>query len=70
MVKRYAFLAIIGLAAFGAAHADTDIASVSYVDSKVETRLDTSVNAEQQMAGKYVVTGTLEVPDAPLPTAN
>ena len=46
-----------------------DIASVSYVQSTTNTKVDTSENTQQTLAGEYTVTGTLKVPTQPLPTA-
>lgn len=43
------------------------IASAGYVDAKLDTKVDTSVNIQQTMAGDYTVTGTLKVPTQPLP---
>ena len=43
------------------------IASSQYVDSAVSTRVDTSENANQTMAGSYTVSGEFNVPTPPLP---
>ena len=43
------------------------IASSQYVDTAVSTRVDTSANASQTMAGSYTVSGELIVPTQPLP---
>ena len=49
----------------GTAYAD--LASTSYVSTAVETRVDTSANAKQVMAGEYTVSGSFHVPTPPLP---
>ena len=43
------------------------VASSQYVQESVATRVDTSANANQTMAGTYTVSGTLVVPTPPLP---
>ena len=50
-----------------AGSACADLASTSYVSTAVETRVDTSANAKQVMAGEYTVSGSLHVPTPPLP---
>lgn len=47
---------------------DTQYPSALAVYSAVSERVSTSSAANQSMAGKYNVTGTLSVPDLPLPT--
>ena len=44
-----------------------DIASVQHVENQTKTKVDTSANSNQQMAGTYTVTGTLIVPTPELP---
>ncbi len=61
--------AIFFLCSLCSAPAVAEIASVQYVDNKLDTKLEISANAEQTMAGDYVVTGTLKVPTQPLPVA-
>ena len=39
----------------------------NYVDTKTETKVDTSKTAQQDMAGKYTVSGSFEVPTPELP---
>ena len=68
MLKNFIFAVFVIFCVTGVARAD--IAAATYVDSAIKTKVDTSVDADQELAGKYVVTGTLEVPDAPLPSAN
>lgn len=48
---------------------DTQYPSALAVYSAVSERVSTSSAADQSMAGKYNVTGTLSVPDLPLPSA-
>ena len=43
------------------------IASSQYVDTAGSTRVDTSANASQTMAGSYTVSCELIVPTQPLP---
>ena len=43
------------------------IPTTSYVDGAVATRVDTSSDANQTMAGTYNVSGTMTVPTPPLP---
>lgn len=43
------------------------IASVQYVENQISTKVDTSENSNQQMAGTYTVTGVLIVPTPELP---
>ena len=57
------FFAIV----FWGVGAYASIASSQYVDSAVSTRVDTSENAQQTMAGSYTVSGELIVPTQPLP---
>ncbi len=45
-----------------------DLASTQYVHESVATRVDTSANATQTMAGDYTVSGTFSVPTPPLPS--
>ncbi|MDO5012745.1 MAG: hypothetical protein Q4E56_04510 [Pseudomonadota bacterium] len=47
---------------------DTQYPSAHAVYSAVSGRVDTSSSAVQTMAGKYTVSGSLIVPDQPLPT--
>ncbi len=44
-----------------------DIASVRYVENQTKTKVDTSADSNQQMAGTYTVTGALIVPTPELP---
>lgn len=44
-----------------------DIASVQFVENQTKTKVDTSENSNQQMAGTYTVTGVLIVPTPELP---
>ncbi|MDW2958612.1 MAG: hypothetical protein R8M37_02285 [Alphaproteobacteria bacterium] len=46
-----------------------DIASTTYVENTMNSRVDTSETANQTMAGNYTVSGTLIVPTPPLPSA-
>ena len=62
-MKRIALIMAVLFA--GTAYAD--LASVSYVNTAVETRVDTSAQAKQVMAGEYTVSGALNVPTPPLP---
>ena len=48
---------------------DVQYPSALAVYSSVSERVSTSSAANQSMAGKYNVTGTLSVPDLPLPGA-
>lgn len=48
---------------------NTQYPSALAVYSAVSERVSTSSAANQSMAGKYNVTGTLSVPDLPLPSA-
>lgn len=50
--------------------ANAELVSRGYVDATVETRVDTSKDAKQVMAGEYTVSGTLHVPTPPLPPAD
>lgn len=43
------------------------LATADYVNAKLDTKVDTSANIQQTMAGDYTVTGTLKVPTQPLP---
>ena len=63
------FLIIFFICLFQASRCNANIASVSYVQSATSTKVDTSANTQQTMAGEYVITGTLKVPTQPLPTA-
>ena len=56
---------ILGVLWAGTAYAD--LASTSYVSTAVESRVDTSADAKQTMAGEYTVSGALFVPTPPLP---
>jgi len=47
---------------------DTQYPSALAVYSAVSNRVDTSASAVQTMAGTYTVSGSLIVPDQPLPT--
>lgn len=49
--------------------ANANVASVQYVNSVIDTKVDASANAQQTMAGDYTITGTLKVPTQPLPSA-
>lgn len=51
---------------FMASVCNADLASTSYVQKGLDTKLDISSGAQQQMAGDYVVTGILKVPTQPL----
>ena len=44
-----------------------DFATREYVDNAVNSRVDTSASASQDLNGTYNVTGTLNVPDQLLP---
>ncbi len=44
-----------------------NLASVEYVDPKLENKVDVSESAKQTLKGEYTVTGTLYVPTPPLP---
>lgn len=44
------------------------IASTKYVNTAIETRVDTSESSNQTLAGTYNVSGTMTVPTPPLPT--
>ncbi len=65
-MKKFVFIIFIVCMAMSA-HAD--IASTTYVSQSNATKVDTSANAKQTMAGNYTVSGTLVVPTPPLPTA-
>ena len=54
---------------FMASVCNADLASTSYVQKELDTKLDTNSGAQQQMAGDYTVTGSLKVPTQPLPAA-
>lgn len=58
------------LVAFPAFVSHADIASVKLVADATKDKVSTKGEETQTMAGKYVVTGSLEVPDAPLPSAD
>ena len=58
-------LCVLMIMCWGGAYAS--IASSQYVDTAVSTRVDTSANASQTMAGSYTVSGELIVPTQPLP---
>ena len=62
------FVLIVSLMTISSAYAE--LASVSYVHNTVDTRVDTSAQAKQTMAGEYTVSGTLYVPTPPLPPAD
>ena len=49
--------------------ANANVASVQYVNSVIDTKVDASANTQQTMAGDYTITGTLKVPTQPLPSA-
>ena len=49
--------------------ARADVASVSYVEGIVSSKVDSQASATQTMAGTYDVTGSLQVPDTNLPAA-
>lgn len=51
----------------GVSGARAAVPTQSYVDEKTITKVDTSQSTEQTMAGKYTVSGTLEVPTPKLP---
>ena len=44
-----------------------DLASTSYVSKNIETRVDTSENANQTMQGTYHISGVMTVETPPLP---
>jgi hypothetical protein len=46
-----------------------ELASTSYVEEFSATKVDTSADATQTMAGTYTVTGSFEVPTQPLPAS-
>ena len=46
-----------------------NIASKDYVEEQVNTRVDMSKESENVMAGKYTISGTIEVPTPDLPPA-
>ena len=46
---------------------NTDLASTSYVQKGLDTKLDINSGVQQQLAGDYVVTGILKVPTQLLP---
>ena len=48
---------------------NANVASTAYVQKELETKLDLNNGVQQQMAGDYVVTGSLKVPTQPLPAA-
>ena len=48
--------------------AATAVASAQYVQNSVATKVDTSANANQTMAGSYTVSGSFRVPTPPLPS--
>ncbi len=50
-------------------NANADLASTTYVKTQTATKVDTSPDANQTMAGNYTISGTLTVPTPPLPTA-
>ncbi len=62
-------LILFGVLAMLAMPACAEIASTSYVASASASKVDTSVSANQTMAGSYTVSGTLVVPTPPLPSA-
>jgi hypothetical protein len=47
-----------------------DLASVDYVETRLEEKVDVSENAKQTLKGEYTITGTLHVPTPPLPPAD
>ena len=47
-----------------------NVVSAQYVQESVATKVDTSANANQTMAGTYTVSGTLMGPTPPLPSAD
>lgn len=49
--------------------ARADIASTTYVNTANAGKVDISASANQTMAGTYTVSGTLDVPTPPLPSA-
>ena len=67
MIRGTIFTLLICIGAIDMARAN--VVSAEYVKATVETKVDTKSDADQELAGRYVITGTLEVPDAPLPTA-
>ena len=62
------FVLVVCVLMVGTAYAD--LASTSYVGTAVESRVDTSAEAKQVMAGEYTVSGTFNVPTPPLPPAD
>lgn len=48
---------------------NADLASTSYVQKGLDTKLDINSGTQQQLAGDYVVTGSLKVPTQLLPEA-
>lgn len=64
-VRKYLLFFLIASVGFSAY---ADIASVSYVSSVTETKVDVSSTANQDMAGAYTVSGSLIVPTQPLPS--
>lgn len=58
------------LVAFPAVVAYANIASTELVAEATKDKVSTKGEETQTMAGKYVVTGSLEVPDAPLPSVD
>ena len=54
---------------FMASVCNADLASTSYVQKGLDTKLDINSGAQQQLAGDYVVTGSLKVPTQLLPEA-
>lgn len=63
-VKRVSFVCI--LCCLYSIPVVANIASAGYVNAKLDTKVDTSANIQQTMAGDYTVTGTLKVPTQPL----
>lgn len=47
-----------------------DLASVEYVETRLEEKVDLSENAKQTLKGDYTIAGTLHVPTPPLPPAD
>lgn len=68
MIRRIFFSFFIVFCACGASYAD--VASAQYVQASVKSKVDTDKEANQELAGHYIITGVLEVPDAPLPSAD
>ena len=69
------FGAVAEIAVASKRYVDTQVAEVidsveQQVEEKASTKVDTSADANQTMAGTYTVSGTLMVPTPPLPSAD